>query len=209
MSHRYPTLRSPTLPSRAEQRKAVPYRARLGRDRPAFNLCHGWWIGAKSARGSCDGGSVVAPSRSARGTYQENAGARPTRSRESRATTNLRASFGLVDLRGGAEEDLAGVHEGFAERRVRVNRVGQVGTSQPISMASTASAINSPAPGPTMPQPKTRSSGIDQPLGQALDPAQCLGPAAGAPGIHGRLKRRGLRVWPALRSSRPKPIPGR
>ncbi len=57
-------------------------------------------------------------------------------------------------------------------------------TSQPISIANTASAISSPAPLPTMPQPRTRSRlGVDQPFGQAVGDAQCLGTATGRPGI--------------------------
>ena len=58
----------------------------------------------------------------------------------------------------------------------------------PISMASTASAIRSPAPAPTMPQPSSRLAlRIDEPLGQALGAADRLGPAAGGPGELGHL----------------------
>ena len=77
-------------------------------------------------------------------------------------------------------------------------------TEQPISMASTASPIRSPAPKPTMPQPRTRCGlRVDDPLGQPFGAADGLGAAAGRPGELGHFDRAALLLGLGFRESCP------
>ena len=94
----------------------------------------------------------------------------------------------LVDFRGRAEEDFAGKGDRFAERRMRMDRSATSSTVAPISMASTASAIRSPAPAPTMPHAEhALGLRIDDHLRQPFGAAVGDRPAAGRPRILGDL----------------------
>lgn len=55
---------------------------------------------------------------------------------------------------GIAKYGFCSFHQGLRQRWMCVNRIGQIPRGYSISMASTASAIISPAPAPTMPMPR-------------------------------------------------------
>ena len=62
-----------------------------------------------------------------------------------------------VHVRRLAEEHLGGLHQRLRQRRVRMDREPRSAAVAPISIASTPSAISSPASVPTMPTPRMRS----------------------------------------------------
>ena len=87
---------------------------------------------------------------------------------EGRAVSFL-ALFGGEGVGGDAVENFGGFHDGFGKRRMRMDDSARSRTVAPISMATTPSAINSPAPWPTMPTPRMRSvSGSINQFGQAV-----------------------------------------
>ena len=148
-----------------------------------LNLLIFWHRPVASGRGSQEIGSMT---QLAEKSYRIVHGiatkfARKTGSGQRAAGSRLFLSR-LCHVSGGAVRQFRRFHHGFAQRRVRMDALNYVAGHGPISIASTPSAIISPAPAPQMPTPSTRfDSRVDQHLGNVPSVAQCSRPGRSPP----------------------------
>src|SRR5690606_8426169 len=138
------------------------------RNRGRSAICSGFWQGRESKAGGRSLPLVRSLGCSARGVH----------------------AFGLIDLSGRAEEDLGGIGESFAQRRMRMDRLADVAhfaahfdrqdcLSDQLASTGADDAATKHALG----------FGLDEPLRKPFGTPQRLGTAASRPRINGHFVR--------------------